>query len=1165
MRALRLLGGLAAGALGLLLVLGALALAVSAGWQRERLARTLERAGSGALDAPLRIEAIEGPLYPWLALRGVEAEGASGRVRVERLRIDIGQLDLSARHLGIDELRLVGLQAELRRTGTPDEPPSDPDPAARPLLLPLSIAIERIRVEPARVRLTDAGEDPDLRLSGELELEADHVVIERTPSLESILAGLQARASVRDLVGALGDVELADAGLRASWSRGKWSLEQAHALLGPGRLEAHGSGDLERIDALRVEGRQLDLAALGPLLPDVPLAGSASIALDVAGPLDAPAGSARIEARALRVREVEIGDVGLQVASSDGTRFELTALEADSRGLQLGSVGHASVERLADGVRVTGLELRAGAQQLDVDGSIHGDRVSQLRLRAAELDLALLGALAGVDGLSGRFSGTAQLDGPLPLPQGGVRGRLDDARVRGVRIARLDLDATLHAERASLRLQAREPAATLELDLPVAALGQPASAWRDPGVRVRLDTDALDAAELASLLGGPTARGLLDAHLELRGGEPWPALHGALDVRALEIDAAGLPGAVDAALAFAGQTLRIDELVVTGGAEPAQISGELTLAGTPARPRVQIERLDIDGPARARLAEPAELVLVGGGARFERLVIASDAGSLELAGQISARRVDDLHVVSHGLDPGRIAGRDDLGGRIDADLRLDGALPIPHASGTLVWHEPRWGEARLDRLDARLQSDTAAFRLDLNAQRDGREALSAQLQAPVRVSELADLMTHPDARAQVRASGFDLAWLAPLLPRSWRPSGALDADVKLRGAPGGPVPEGELRLEGARFHVALLRQDVGPVRARIVVEPDRLRFAPLRVPARRGSLELTGSLGIPWTTGPRADLVAALDGFEVRRPGLLQTRVHGELKLEGPLDAPRLRGDVELREMLVQLPEGDDRLAREIRVIGLDDDVTREDASRSGARASWDVTVRVPRGTWVRGLGANVEIEGELQASSEAGAPPRYAGAMRIVRGTYRLEGRSFDIQQGVAAFTGSTELDPQIHLVALRRVRDVTIIAVLSGWSSDPQLELQSEPPLPRDDLLAYLIFGRPTDQVGGQNDRALAAVAGEMAGRIAMERFSGLLLERLPIDTIELDAGGEAGPSLGVGKYVRDDVFVRYRQTIEGEEVEVEWQVTPDVSVQSEISSEGAGGADLIWSRDY
>ena len=60
----------AALATALLLVAAAL-LALSSGWQRERLRAALEAALAGGLGAEVRIAALEGPLYPALALRGV--------------------------------------------------------------------------------------------------------------------------------------------------------------------------------------------------------------------------------------------------------------------------------------------------------------------------------------------------------------------------------------------------------------------------------------------------------------------------------------------------------------------------------------------------------------------------------------------------------------------------------------------------------------------------------------------------------------------------------------------------------------------------------------------------------------------------------------------------------------------------------------------------------------------------------------------------------------------------------------------------------------------------------------------------------------------------------------------------------------------------------------
>jgi translocation and assembly module TamB len=1172
MRALRVLGWIGIATLGVIVLGVGILLGISRGWQRERLTPVLEQLLSEALGAEVRVGALEGPLYPWLILQRVELSGDVGRVRLGQLRIELDHLDLTERHLALRDVGVTDLEADLRRL-PPAAAPAAGAPAAEPPPLPVSISVAHLRVDPARVELTDASGERPLRLAGRLQLELENLTLDRSLAVEPMLRQLTARLLLQDASGQLGAVMLRDGTLRATWTAGGWSLTDASAGLGGGRVSARGSGDLRRIEALHVDGEALDLAALAPLLPDVPLTGRANVGLDLSGELAAPRGHARIEVRGLRVREVDVGDVGLQAASEDGTHFALTALEAQAHGMQLASVGQAHLERLIDGVRISNLQLRSRAQRLEIDGSVHVDRVDQLRLRAEQVDLGALAALAGTASVSGRFTGSAELDGPLPVPHGTLQGRVEGVEVRGWTAQRIEVDARIDAEQARLRLKTAGPEARLELDLPRTALLEPADAWREPALRVRLDAEALDPARFAALLPDATVSGAIDAHLELVGGHPWPTLSGTLAARDLRIAGAGLPAldGVDAALAFEQQTLRIDALALASEEGSPRLAGELSLAGTPERPRVMLQRLALEVDSmRARLAQPTELTLVDGGARFEELVLETDRARLELAGYASPQRVRDLRIVSRALDPGRLAGTTRVGGTIDAELRLDGPFPLPRVSGSLTWNTPRWEQAHLEQLSARVQSDATRFTLDLDARREGREVLSARIVGPVQVQALARLLERPDAMARIRAQRLDLAWLAPLLPRSTRPRGFVDANLELQGGKGAPALSGNVQVDDAHFQVALLRQEIGPVQARLALEGDRLRVTSLRAKSGPGVVEVTGSIELPWKTDARADLAAALDGFEVRRPGVLQSGVHGALRLEGPLDAPRLLGELELRDTRVQLPEADDRFTREIRVIGLEEDATRAASAAPGplARASWDLGVRIPRGTWVRGLGANVEVEGELRATREAGASAGYAGALRVVRGSYRLEGRTFDIQQGVAAFTGSAELDPQIHVVTLRRIRDVTIIAILRGWSSAPELQLQSQPPLSQDEILAYLIFGRPTDQLGGQDNEALTSLAGEMAGGIAMDRFSGLLLDRLPIDTLEFDVDGSGSPVLGVGKYVSEDVFVRYRQPVggeSGEEVEVEWQLTPDVSVQSEISSQGTGGADVIWSRDY
>jgi translocation and assembly module TamB len=250
----------------------------------------------------------------------------------------------------------------------------------------------------------------------------------------------------------------------------------------------------------------------------------------------------------------------------------------------------------------------------------------------------------------------------------------------------------------------------------------------------------------------------------------------------------------------------------------------------------------------------------------------------------------------------------------------------------------------------------------------------------------------------------------------------------------------------------------------------------------------------------------------------------------------------------------------------------REQLQRRDAfdRAAVDVAVTVPRNSWVRGRGAALDVTGVLRLEKNPGDSLRISGQVDTVRGTYRFQGKRFDIRRGAVSFEGSATPDPLLDIEATHRVRDITIVIVLSGRASDPIVTLSSEPTMSEDDVLSYLFFGRSTSQLGskqptGNLDRAATALA---AG-IALQEASRLVEDALPVDTIDvrIEEDGSSG-DVGVGKYLTNDLFVRYERgfgTTATDGVRIEMRLNDQWSVETEASSDESAGADLVWSFDY
>jgi translocation and assembly module TamB len=100
-------------------------------------------------------------------------------------------------------------------------------------------------------------------------------------------------------------------------------------------------------------------------------------------------------------------------------------------------------------------------------------------------------------------------------------------------------------------------------------------------------------------------------------------------------------------------------------------------------------------------------------------------------------------------------------------------------------------------------------------------------------------------------------------------------------------------------------------------------------------------------------------------------------------------------------------------------------------------------------------------------------------------------------------------------------------------------------------------------------AEEAGRAAlGAVATQVFKGLVAEKLPLDSVAVDA-----TTLRAGKYVGDRVYVSYIRRFdakpeEGEptdEVQLQFRVSRRWKLEATAGTAQNYGASLIWSRDY
>jgi translocation and assembly module TamB len=249
-------------------------------------------------------------------------------------------------------------------------------------------------------------------------------------------------------------------------------------------------------------------------------------------------------------------------------------------------------------------------------------------------------------------------------------------------------------------------------------------------------------------------------------------------------------------------------------------------------------------------------------------------------------------------------------------------------------------------------------------------------------------------------------------------------------------------------------------------------------------------------------------------------------------------------------------------------------------RVSMLVTVRLGDPVVVQRMDAYVRLGGEVYVTREPGDELRVSGQISADRGWYMFRGRRIVLQSAFVSFSGETPINPYLTVTATYQAPEHLVTIRVEGTARKPELELSSEPALDQSDVLALLLFGRTTSQLtGGQGTELRQEAIGILASYVAPDLEQSLMdTFGLASLTFQLPTGTSYG-SVGVGRYLGDDIFISIGQTfggpqggttrqlggLVGSSVTVQYYLTPNVTVQTSSSTEGESALDAIWHNRY
>ena len=1096
---------------------------------------------------PLFAPELRGFFGPDVRLRGVARRAPAGAFAVEELTLDTRALRLDgAVTLGADGWpRAVDVTGEIAAPdGGPVRLPTG-GAAVRIDRAALSLAYDAARGEAWQGRLSVAElQGPDLSA---VELRLGGAGTLRPPAEETpgrVTADLRIDGdglglSDAALAAALGP-ELIGTLRLAYTGGGPLTVEEMdlsgadYALTGGVALSGLSAGFEAEIDAaLAAES----LARFGPLAGR-DLGGAADLA--VAGRVTPLSGAFDLQV------EGTGRDLALGVPTADRLLAGRSTLDV-------------AAARGPEGLTLRRLDVATPALTLEAEGRASSDG-SRLRYAAALTDLSRLSA-------DGRGAGRARLSGEATLDGRTLAALSVSGQVTGPEGARA---AVPLGPRETLRLARGTVSATLDGD---------AGRW---DVATRLDAPRIAGVAAAALR--------LEGDGTLTPGEATPlprAAAGRIALTAEGLDARDpdLAAALGDRLSLATRLdygaeggLALSDLEL--GADAAQLAGEIALAPPFAAPAAQFDLALETGPL-GRFSGIAGRAL--GGRATATLTGAADAGAETFDVTLDAA-LRDARLGAAPLDAllGRdatlsLAARRTEAGRIAVPrLRLEGAGLSARASGdeSAADYALRLADVGVlvpdfagpATLEGRARAVAAGWRVDAEATGPGGSA-----------AEIAGTVAN-DLRLDLSARGTAPLGLANAVLAPRRLDGAAQFDLRIAGPPRLSSVSGRVTAGDARLSLPAARMTLDPIRAEVALSNGRAQLDLAARPDTGGQLSLTGETALrPPFDG---DLEIALDRVGLRDPQLYETTVDGTLTVRGPLTGgATIAGRLSLPGAEVRVPSSGvtalgalpqvrhvappPAVRRTLSYAGLtpSGESPREAEGRPPRAYPLDLEISAPARIFVRGRGLDAELGGTLRLTGTTAAPiPQ--GGFELIRGRLDLLGERFRLSEGVARIEG--DFTPYLRLVVTTERDDVTVSIVLEGQADDPEVRFTSAPPLPEDEVLAQLLFGRGVEDLSAlqlvQLANGVATLSGRGNGAFAALR-SGLGFDDLDIAETE-----EGGAAVRAGAYLSENIYTDVTVESGGRsEINLNLDLSPDVTVRGGVSTGGTSRLGIFYERDY
>ncbi len=381
---------------------------------------------------------------------------------------------------------------------------------------------------------------------------------------------------------------------------------------------------------------------------------------------------------------------------------------------------------------------------------------------------------------------------------------------------------------------------------------------------------------------------------------------------------------------------------------------------------------------------------------------------------------------------------------------------------------------------------------------------------------------------QITTKIDDLSFIQILTPEVEDLKGNVDVDLRIAGTISKPEIKGHTRLAAEVFlpSAGIQLEDI----KLDVTSPNNKTLAlQAQMKSGEGQLDLNGTVDLDSLSsesktesafpikleikGDRFELLNLPEAWVLMSPKINISSQNNKLDISGEVLIPE--ANLEPQEIASAVP-----VSKDVVIIG-EQETTKE--SSAGMNITTDIKVILGDKISLSATGFSGSLKGALQMNSIPGKPTTGTGEINIYDGQYSAYGQKLDIENGKILFAGGPIDSPDLDLKAVRKAKNVTAGVHVTGPATEPRLTLFSKPSMNQDDILSYVMIGRPISEASS-GDSALLVGAAQSLGFKGAEILTQNIGQQFGLDEFSIGGDSPDDASVKLGKYLTPKLYISY-----------------------------------------